>query len=37
MQDLLVYITVLLAIIFLVRNFFFNSKKGKDCSTDCDC
>ncbi|HIP48696.1 MAG TPA: FeoB-associated Cys-rich membrane protein [Lutibacter sp.] len=37
MQDILVYITVFLALVFLLRNFFFKPKKKKACGKDCDC
>jgi len=37
MQDILVYIALGLAIGFLVKKYFFKSKKKGNCNTDCDC
>ncbi|MCH3881520.1 FeoB-associated Cys-rich membrane protein [Tenacibaculum sp. K20-16] len=37
MQEVLMYITVILAIAFLVKKFFFKPKDKKGCSTDCGC
>lgn len=38
MQDVLVYITLGLAIAYLIKNYFFKSKnKGSKCNTDCNC
>ena len=37
MQDVLVYITLGLAIAFLVKKYFFKSKnKGGNCGTNCN-
>ncbi len=35
MQDILVYIALGLAIGFLVKKYFFKSKKKGDCNTNC--
>ena len=35
MQDILTYIALALAIGFLVKTYFFKSKKKNDCSTGC--
>ncbi|MDH3323829.1 MAG: FeoB-associated Cys-rich membrane protein [Flavobacteriaceae bacterium] len=38
MQEILVYIALALALIFLVRKYVFKTKKkGGDCDTDCNC
>lgn len=38
MQDVLVYITLGLAIAYLIKKYFFKSKnKGAKCNTDCNC
>ncbi|NOQ92845.1 MAG: FeoB-associated Cys-rich membrane protein [Flavobacteriaceae bacterium] len=38
MQQILVYIALGIAILFLVRKYFFKSKnKGGGCDTDCGC
>ena len=37
MQDLLVYIALLLALVFLGRKYLFGKKSKGDCDTDCDC
>nr|WP_148869484.1 FeoB-associated Cys-rich membrane protein [Tenacibaculum adriaticum] len=37
MQEILTYITIALAVAFLVRKFFFKSKKKKNCDTNCGC
>jgi len=37
MQDILVYIALGLAIVFLIKTYFFPSKKKGSCGTDCDC
>ncbi|WBX73787.1 FeoB-associated Cys-rich membrane protein [Tenacibaculum pacificus] len=37
MQEIITYITVGLAVLFLIKKFFIKSKKKKDCNTDCDC
>jgi hypothetical protein len=37
MQEILAYIIVVLAVIFLVKKYFFSAKKNKGCSSDCGC
>nr|WP_298265703.1 FeoB-associated Cys-rich membrane protein [uncultured Lutibacter sp.] len=37
MQDILVYISVGLAIAFLVKKYFFKSKKNTNCDSNCSC
>lgn len=37
MQQILVYITLAFAIGFLVKKYFFKSKKKKKCDFDCGC
>lgn len=38
MQETLVYIAVIIALLFLVKKYFFKSKKKNgDCDTDCKC
>ncbi|WP_089377987.1 FeoB-associated Cys-rich membrane protein [Lutibacter flavus] len=37
MQQFLVYLTVILAIGFLVKKYFFKTKKKGNCSSDCGC
>jgi hypothetical protein len=37
MQEIIAYILVVLAIVFLLKKFVFPSKKDKGCSTDCGC
>jgi flagellar biogenesis protein FliO len=37
MQEIIAYILVILAIIFLLKKFVFPSKKDKGCSSGCDC
>jgi hypothetical protein len=37
-QEILVYAFVILAIVFLVKKFFYTPKNKKsDCDTDCKC
>ena len=37
-QEILVYVGVLLALVFLVRKFFYKPKKKEgNCDTDCNC
>ena len=36
MQEILVYIALGVAIGFLVKNYFFKSKKKGDCDSGCD-
>ncbi|WP_439130734.1 FeoB-associated Cys-rich membrane protein [Polaribacter sp.] len=37
MQQIIVYLLVILAVGFLVRTYLLPSKKKKSCSTDCSC
>ncbi len=37
MQEYLAYIALGLAIGFLVRKYFFKTKKKGDCDIDCNC
>lgn len=37
MQDILAYITLGLAIAFLIKKYFFKSKKKGNCNTNCNC
>jgi len=37
MQDVLAYITLGLAIGFLVKKYFFKTKKKGKCNTNCGC
>ncbi len=37
MQDVLVYIALGLAIGFLVKKYFFKTKKNGKCDSDCNC
>lgn len=37
MQEILAYIIVVLAVIFLIKKYFFSVKKNKGCSSDCGC
>ena len=37
MQEILVYIALVLALVFLIKKFFFGNKKKTGCNTDCDC
>ncbi|WP_089380302.1 FeoB-associated Cys-rich membrane protein [Lutibacter agarilyticus] len=37
MQDILVYIALGLAIAFLIKKYFFKSKKKGNCNTNCSC
>ncbi|MDY7395746.1 FeoB-associated Cys-rich membrane protein [Aureibaculum sp. 2210JD6-5] len=36
-QSILVYIALGLALFFLIKKFFFKSKKNTGCNTDCGC
>ncbi|HQE33572.1 FeoB-associated Cys-rich membrane protein [Flavobacterium alvei] len=37
-QDILTYLTLAFAIVFLVKKFFFKKKKtNKNCGEDCNC
>jgi len=37
-QEILVYLTLTIAVVFLVRKFFFKKKKtDKNCGDDCGC
>ncbi|MFC4268299.1 FeoB-associated Cys-rich membrane protein [Polaribacter marinivivus] len=37
MQQIVVYILVFLAVFYIVKKYFFNTKKNKGCNTDCNC
>jgi hypothetical protein len=37
MQEILAHILVILAVVFLVKKYFFSVKKKKGCSPDCGC
>ncbi|TXD53176.1 FeoB-associated Cys-rich membrane protein [Polaribacter sp. IC066] len=37
MQEIIVYILVILAAYFLIKKYFIPSKKVKKCSSDCGC
>jgi len=37
MQEIIVYIIVISAVVFLVKNFFFKSKTAPGCNSGCDC
>jgi hypothetical protein len=37
MQDILVYIALGLAIVFLIKTYFFKSKKNGNCNSNCNC
>ncbi|MDV7186314.1 FeoB-associated Cys-rich membrane protein [Lutibacter sp. TH_r2] len=39
MQDILVYIALVIAVTFLIKKFFFKSKSTKkgNCGSDCGC
>jgi len=38
MQEILVYIALALSVLFLIKKFFFKSKKKNgSCDTDCKC
>lgn len=37
MQEILVYIALAVAIIFLVKKYFFKTKKKGYCDKDCGC
>ncbi|WP_139059005.1 FeoB-associated Cys-rich membrane protein [Polaribacter vadi] len=37
MQEVIVYIILFLAIAFLVKKYFFPTKKKSKCGTDCGC
>ncbi|TRX23646.1 FeoB-associated Cys-rich membrane protein [Flavobacterium franklandianum] len=37
-QEILTYVTLVIAVVFLVRKFFFKKKKtDKNCGEDCNC
>jgi hypothetical protein len=37
-QEILVYLTLAIAVVFLVKKFFFKKKKtDKNCGDDCGC
>ncbi|AZJ33120.1 FeoB-associated Cys-rich membrane protein [Tenacibaculum sp. Mcav3-52] len=37
MQEVLTYLVVCGAVIFLVKKFFFKPKKNSSCDTNCNC
>ncbi|MCL7752267.1 FeoB-associated Cys-rich membrane protein [Polaribacter sp. Z022] len=37
MQEIITYIIVVLAVVFLVKKFGFSTKKKKGCNPDCGC
>jgi len=37
MQEVIVYIIVIAAVVFLTRKFFFKPKTNSGCGTNCDC
>jgi len=37
MQELIAYIFVVLAVVFLVKKYFFTDQKKKGCGPDCGC
>ncbi len=37
MQEIITYSIVVLAVVFLIRKFFFKTKKDKNCSKGCNC
>ncbi|MCF6169083.1 FeoB-associated Cys-rich membrane protein [Lutibacter sp.] len=37
MQEILVYIVLGIAVVFLIKKYFFKSKKKGKCDTDCKC
>ena len=37
MQEIIAYILVVLAVIYLVRKYIFPSNKGGGCKTGCGC
>jgi len=37
MQEVLVYIALAAALVYLGRKFFFRKKKKDGCDTDCNC
>ncbi|WP_405609901.1 FeoB-associated Cys-rich membrane protein [Polaribacter sp. Asnod1-A03] len=37
MQEIIIYILLFLAIVYLVKKYFFRSKKKSNCGTDCGC
>lgn len=37
MQEIITYLLVALAVVFLVKKFVFPSKKNKGCSSNCGC
>lgn len=37
MQQILAYLFLGAALLFLLRKYVFTSKKSKNCSTDCGC
>ncbi|WGH74541.1 FeoB-associated Cys-rich membrane protein [Tenacibaculum tangerinum] len=37
MQEILTYIVVIFAVVFLLKKFVFKSKSDKNCNTNCNC
>ena len=37
MQNFLVYLALVIAVGFLIKKYFFKSKKKGNCGKDCDC
>lgn len=37
MQEIIAYILVVLAVVFLMRKYIFTSKKDKGCGSGCGC
>ena len=37
LQQVLVYVLLGVALLFLLRKYFFKGKKKNNCDTDCDC
>ncbi|WP_369813908.1 FeoB-associated Cys-rich membrane protein [Tenacibaculum sp. MAR_2010_89] len=37
MQEIITYSIVVLAVVFLVRKFFFKTKKDTNCNKGCNC
>ncbi|WP_299132490.1 FeoB-associated Cys-rich membrane protein [uncultured Tenacibaculum sp.] len=37
MQEIITYSIVVLAVVFLVRKFFFKTKKDTNCNKECNC
>jgi hypothetical protein len=37
MQEIITYIVLAFAVVFLVKKYFFKSKKKGDCGPNCNC